>query len=137
LANDQHGYQQLLERLQQAGGPKKVLVAREATGHYWFSLRDFLAEQAYQVAVLNLIQTAQQAKKAIRKGKTDKIDAGHIATLIKNGEQRPAVVPGDLATTCRQLARLRYTFIRRSTRINEPPSCITWAAAGAGTRGRA
>jgi transposase len=117
--NDDDGYQVILAILKDAGGPRKVLVGMEATGHYWLSLHDFLVGQRYQVAVLNPIQTAQQAKKGVRKRKTDKIDAGHIATLIKNGEQRPALVPGELAMTCRQLTRLRYALTCHSTRIKQ------------------
>ncbi len=71
--NDATGYQSILARLKDAGGPGKVLVGMEATGHYWYGLRDFLVEHRYDVAVLNPIQTAQQAKKGIRKSKTDKI----------------------------------------------------------------
>ena len=117
--NDAGGYQSIVARLKDAGGHRKVLVGMEATGHYWYSLRDFLVDHAYEVAVLNPIQTAQQAKKGIRKSKTDKIDAGHIATLIKNGEQRPALVPGELAMTCRQVTRLRYAMSRQGARIKQ------------------
>jgi transposase len=117
--NDAQGYQSILTRLKEAGGPKRVLVGMEATGHYWHSLRDFLVDHRYEVAVLNPIQTAHQAKKGIRKRKTDKIDAGHIATLIKNGEHRPALVPGELAMTCRYLTRLRYAMNRQSARIKQ------------------
>ncbi len=117
--NDADGYQSIRARLKDAGGPTKILVGMEATGHYWYSLRDFLVEQGYEVAVLNPIQTAQQAKKGIRKSKTDKIDAGHIATLIKNGEHRPALVPGELAMACRHLTRLRYAMTRQGARIKQ------------------
>lgn len=117
--NDAEGYQDILTRLKDAGGPRKVLVGMEATGHYWYSLRDFLVDRRYEVAVLNPIQTAQQAKKGIRKSKTDKIDTGHIATLIKNGEHRAALVPGELAMTCRQLTRLRYAMARQGARIKQ------------------
>jgi transposase len=117
LNNDQEGFQRLLKRLSDAGGPKQVIVAMEATGHYWYSLHDFLVRQSYQVAVLNPIQTAQQAKKGIRRSKTDKIDARHIATLLKNGEYRPALVPGELAMSCRQLTRLRHAMILQDVRL--------------------
>jgi transposase len=105
------GYQQLLTRLARHGGPSKVLVGLEATGHYWYSLHDFLTRHGYRVAVLNPIQTAQQAKKGIRTAKTDKIDTEPIAVVIKNGDYRPAIIPGELAYTCRQLTRLRYGLI--------------------------
>jgi transposase len=119
LRNDIEGYRQLLQRLAEAGGPRKVLVGMEATGHYWLSLHDFLTRQGYTVAVLNPIQTAQQAKKSIRTAKTDKIDTEPIAVLLKNGEYRPALIPGELAFTCRQLTRLRYALIGQSTRIKQ------------------
>jgi len=121
--NDAAGYQNLLERLTDAGGASAVLVGMEATAHYWYSLRDFLTDRGYEVAVLNPIQTAQQAKKGIRKAKTDKVDAGHIAMLIRNGEQRPALIPGELAMTCRQLTRLRYALARQGARIKQ----IIWS----------
>jgi transposase len=117
--NDRTGYESVLARLKSAGGPNQVIVAMEATGHYWYSLHDFLVRQGYSVVVLNPIQTAQQARKGIRKCQTDAIDARHIATLIKNGEHRPALVPGELAMTCRQLTRLRYDLIRRTSRIKQ------------------
>ena len=121
--NDAEGFQQILTRLKDAGGPIKVTIAMEATGHYWYSLHDFLVRQGYQVAVLNPIQTAQQAKKSIRKSKTDKIDARHIAVLLKNGEQRAALIPGELAMSCRQLTRLRYTLVRQGAQFKQ----LLWA----------
>jgi transposase len=123
FGNHAQGYQSILARLHQAGGPRQVLIGMEATGHYWYSLHDFLIRNGYHVAVLNPLQTAQQAKKAIRKRKTDKIDAAHIATLIKNGEHRLSLVPGELGMTCRQLTRLRYTMIAQTTRLKQ----LLWA----------
>jgi len=119
FANDADGFRQLLARLHEAGGPRRVLVAMEATGHYWYSLHDFVVARSYEAVVLNPLQTALQARKAIRKRKTDRIDAGHIATLIKNGEHRPAIVPGDLAVTCRQVTRLRYALLVHLRRIKQ------------------
>ena len=121
--NDAEGFQRILTRLEDAGGPKKVIIGMEATGHYWYSVHDFLVREAYEVAVLNPIQTAQQAKKGIRKSKTDTIDARHIAVLLKNGEHRPALVPGELAMTCRQLTRLRYTMVRQGAKLKQ----LLWA----------
>lgn len=123
FTNDAAGYRQILTRLKEAGGPRRIAVAMEATGHYWYSLHDFLVRNRYDVAVLNPIQTAQQAKKGIRKTQTDRIDARHIAVLIKNGEGRPAIVPGELGMTCRQLTRLYHTMVRQESRIKQ----LLWA----------
>jgi transposase len=121
--NTAAGFQLLLARLADAGGPAKVLVGMEATGHYWLSLHEFLTGHGYRVEVLNPIQTAQQAKKGIRTAKTDKIDTEPIAVIIKNGDYRPAIIPGELAYTCRQLTRLRYGLINQAARIKQ----ILWS----------
>jgi transposase len=119
LTNDEQGYQQLRETLKSIGQTRTFLVGMEATAHYWYSLHDDLTRQGYHVVVLNPIQTAQQAKKAIRKCKTDKVDAMHIATLIKNGDYKPALVPGPLAMTCRQLTRLRMRLIQQNAMLKQ------------------
>ena len=117
--NKAEGYQTILARLQQAGGPANVLVGMEATGHYWYSLHDFLTRCGYTVVVLNPIQTARQVSQAIRKCKTDKYDAAHIAQLIRSGNYKPAAIPSEKAMTCRQLTRLRYSMIQQQTRIKQ------------------
>ena len=119
FTNDAEGFQCILDRLKEVGGPTKVAIAMEATGHYWYSLHDFLVRNRYDVAVLNPIQTAKQVTKGIRKTQTDRIDAHHIAVLLKNGEQRPALIPGELGMTCRQLTRLHQTMVRQASRIKQ------------------
>ncbi len=119
FTNDKEGYQRLLQSLENVGPSYTILVGMEATAHYWYSLHDFLVRHRYQVAVLNPIQTAQQAKKGIRKRKTDKLDAFHIAALLKNGEYRAALVPGELAMTCRQLTRLRYRLVEQTASLKQ------------------
>jgi len=91
----------------------------EATGHYWYNLHEFLSRQGYPVAVLNPIQTAQQARQAIRKCKTDKYDAFHIANLLRTGQYKAAVIPDDLAMTCRQITRLRYRIVKQGAMIKQ------------------
>jgi len=113
IRNDTEGFQQILNCLKQTGRAKSMLVGMEATGHYWYSLHDFLARNGYDVAVLNPIQTALQAKQAIRKCKTDKHDAYHIANLLRTNQYKPAVIPDELAMTCRQLTRIRYRIVKQ------------------------
>jgi transposase len=113
IRNNAEGFQQILNCLKQTTRAKSVLVGMEATGHYWYSLHDFLTRNGYDVAVLNPIQTALQAKQAIRKCKTDKYDAFHIANLLRTGQYKAAVVPDELAMTCRQLTRIRYRIVRQ------------------------
>jgi transposase len=117
--NDQRGFQQLLASLQQTGRKHTVLVGMEATGHYWYSLHHTLSQEGYTVTVLNPIQTARQARREIRKCKTDKLDAFRIAVLLKNGRYRSALIPGELAMTCRQVTRLRYRLVRQQSRLKQ------------------
>jgi len=119
FANTAEGYQRLIDRLKDTAKASSVLIGMEATGHYWYSLHDFLTRCKYTVVVLNPIQTARQVAQAIRKCKTDKYDAVHIAALIRSGNYKPAVMPSEKAMTCRQLTRLRYSMIQQQTRIKQ------------------
>ncbi len=119
FGNDRQGYQSLVASLKQAGRTHTVLIGMEATGHYWYGLHEFLIRCGYSVTVLNPIQTAMQARKAIRKSKTDRIDAMHIAILLKSDEYKPALIPGELAMSGRQLTRLRYDLIDKTSRIKQ------------------
>jgi transposase len=112
---------------------KPLLIGMEATGHYWYALHEYLTSPAtpgnngYQVVVLNPLQTAQQSRKQIRKAKTDKKDARTIARLMKNGDFRRTVIPGELATTCRQLTRLWFALGCQRTRLKQlTQSTLEW-----------
>ena len=50
VRNDAAGYQQILNCLKQSGRAKSILTGMEATGHYWYSLHDFLTRQGYTVS---------------------------------------------------------------------------------------
>jgi len=119
IRNDADGFGQLLNCLKQTGRATSILTGMEATGHYWYNLHDFLTRNGYEVAVLNPIQTAQKAKQAIRKCKTDKYDAFHIANLIRMGQHKAAVIPDELAMTCRQITRLRYRIVKQGAMIKQ------------------
>jgi transposase len=119
FTNNTEGYQHLLQSLKNIGLSHTILVGMEATAHYWYSLHDFLVRHGYHVAVLNPIQTAQQAKKGIRKRKTDKLDAFDIATLLKNGEYKAALIPGELGMICRQLTRLRCRLVQQTASLKQ------------------
>jgi transposase len=117
FANDAPGFATLHQRLQEHGREQDVLVGMEATGHYWYALHDQVGRWHYPQIVLNPLQTSRQVKNAIRKHKSDPRDAQHITTLLKSGEGKPAVIPGEKAMTCRQVTRLWYALMGQRTRI--------------------
>ena len=87
FGNDRAGVDRLEKQvLKPLGGPKKVLVAMEATGHYWQPLYFELARRGYEAVVLNPIQTRGKFRTRIRKTKTDRLDARSIAHFVLSGD---------------------------------------------------
>ena len=119
INNDRPGLQRLVELLKTAAGRRAVIVGMEATGHYWYALHDHLRQAGYDLAVLNPIQTSQRARGQIRKSKTDKMDARRLAKLMKSGDWHAALIPGDLAMSCRQATRLWYTLRSGQGRLKQ------------------
>jgi transposase len=127
FTNDAAGFAMLRQRLDDTRRGKPLLIGMEATGHYWYALHEYLTsappaapgQEGHPVVVLNPLQTAQQSRKQIRKAKTDKKDARVIATLMKNGDFRRTVIPGEAATTCRQLTRLWFALGCQRTRVKQ------------------
>lgn len=98
------GYQTLRALL---GSPTDLLIALEATGHYWQNLFAVLAAEGFALALLNPVRTRRFAEEELVRAKTDAIDALGIARFA--AQKRPAVTPlPDAATQeLRELVRLR------------------------------
>ena len=104
----------LLERevLEKAGGPRKTLIAMEATGHYWMPLYHELQRRQYKSVVLNPVQTNSRSGVRIRKTKTDKIDSLAIARFILTGDALATRVPDEKTAELRLLVRHRQRLIQ-------------------------
>jgi transposase len=102
-----------LERdvLRKAGGPSKVLVGMEATGHYWMCLYHELSRRGYACVVLNPLQTNARSSARIRKTRTDKIDSETIARLVLSGEAKATRVTDPKTTELRLLVRHRQRLL--------------------------
>ncbi len=96
------------EVLKRMGGPKAILIAMEATGHYWLALHDELRHRGYDVVVLNPIQTNSHSRAVIRKTKTDPLDAAGIAHLLRSGTAQRARIPDEETLELRMLCRRRW-----------------------------
>jgi len=104
----------LLEKevLRKAGGPGKVLVAMEATGHYWMCLYYELRRRGYDCVVLNPLQTNAHSRSQIRKTRNDRIDSEGIARLVLAGEARATRVPDEKTAQLRLWVRHRQRLLR-------------------------
>ena len=84
FTEDREGYTKLLALL----GPEPVLIALEATGHYWKNLFATLAAAGHRVTLLNPIVARRFQEAGLERTKTDAIDATALARLAF--EKRPA-----------------------------------------------
>lgn len=109
FGEDAAGYTKLLGLL---GTPAEVLVAMEATGHYWKNLFAALAAHGYAVALLNPLRTHRFAAEDLERTKTDAIDALGIARFA--AQKRPAAtrLPDSSTEELRELVRLRDRLVQ-------------------------
>jgi transposase len=80
FAEDAAGYEKLLNLL---GAPADLLIAMEATGHYWQNLFAVLAAAGYRLALINPLRTHRFAGEDMTRTKTDAIDALGIARFAR------------------------------------------------------
>jgi transposase len=104
FSEDAAGYEKVLGLL---GTPNDVLIAMEATGHYWKNLFAALAAAGHSVALLNPLRTHRFAGEDLKRTKTDAIDALGIARFA--AQKRPAAtrLPDPATEELRELVRLR------------------------------
>jgi transposase len=109
FGEDATGYQKVLDVL---GTPGEVLIAMEATGHYWKNLFAALAAAGHSVALLNPLRTHRFASEDLERTKTDAIDALGIARFA--AQKRPAAtrLPDPATEELRELVRLRERLLQ-------------------------
>lgn len=109
FSEDATGYQKALALL---GPANEVLIAMEATGHYWKNLFAVLAAAGHNVALINPLRTHRFAGVDLQRTKTDAIDAVGIARFA--AQKRPAAtpVPDALTEELRELVHLRERLLQ-------------------------
>jgi len=104
FTEDAEGHAKLLKLL---GAPGDLLVAMEATGHYWRNLYASLAAAGHPVALLNPLRTSRFAGEDLQRTKTDAIDAVGIARFAAEKRPVPTRLPDSATQELRELVRLR------------------------------
>ena len=109
FSEDAAGYEKALGLL---GTPGEVLIAMEATGHYWKNLFAALVAAGHSVALLNPLRTHRFAAEDLERTKTDAIDALGIARFA--AQKRPATthLPDSAAEELRELVHLRERLLQ-------------------------
>jgi transposase len=109
FAEDAPGYEKLFEQL---GASAELLVAMEATGHYWKNLFAALAARGVSVALLNPLRTHRFAEENLQRTKTDAIDALGIARFAAQKRPVPTRLPDSATEELRELVRLRERLLQ-------------------------
>lgn len=104
FTEDAAGYAKLFALL---GEPRDVLIAMEATGHYWRNLFAALAAHGFALALLNPLRVHRFGAEDLERTKTDAVDALQIAVFA--AQKRPAVTPllDSVRDELREMVRLR------------------------------
>jgi transposase len=106
---DTDGYAELIGLLDP---PADVLIAMEATGHYWKNLFAALTACGYSIALINPLRTRRFAQEDLERTKTDAIDALGIARFA--AQKRPAAtrLPDQATEELRELVRHRDRLVQ-------------------------
>lgn len=109
FSEDAAGYEKALGLL---GTPNDVLIAMEATGHYWKNLFAVLAAAGHSVALLNPLRTHRFASEDLERTKTDAIDALGIARFAAQKRPGATRLPDPATEELRELVRLRERLLQ-------------------------
>jgi transposase len=106
---DAAGYEKLFGLL---GRPDDVIVAMEATGHYWRNVAADLLARGFAVALINPLRTHRFAGEDLRRTKTDAIDALGIARFARQKRPAPTRLPDSATEELKELVRLRDRLVQ-------------------------
>jgi transposase len=109
FTEDAAGYEKVLALL---GTPNEVLIAMEATGHYWKNLFAVLTTAGHTIALLNPLRTHRFAGVDLERTKTDAIDAVGIARFAAQKRPPTTRLPDAVAEELRELVRLRERLVQ-------------------------
>lgn len=109
FTEDATGYEKVLALL---GPANDVLIAMEATGHYWKNLFAALAAAGHRIALINPLRTHRFASVDLERTKTDAIDALGIARFAAEKRPPPTPLPDALAEELRELVHLRARLLQ-------------------------
>lgn len=107
--NSEAGFERCIAWLEGAAEkPEEVLVAMEATGHYWMACFSYLVAHGYACVVVNPMHVhAMRKMKSLSGVKNDRIDAWLIAETLRIGEYEATRLATDEIQSLRELTRFR------------------------------
>ena len=125
IPNSMEGFQFLLEKIHNCISPQdSIKVGLEATGHYSYSLLEFLLDSGLPTYVLNPLHTSLYRKSlSLRKTKTDKVDARTIAAmLLPDLGLKPYTDTACHNEELKSLTRYRFDKVRERAKLKQSVS---------------
>lgn len=124
--NSEAGFERCVAWLEGvAEDPSGVLVAMEATGHYWMACFSYLAARGYAVTVVNPMHVgAVRRIKNLNRVKNDRIDAWLIAETLRIGEFDPTRLATDELQSLKTLTRYRQSLRDQIAEVKTKATCL-------------
>lgn len=124
--NSEAGFERCMSWLEGiAMTPSDVVIAMEATGHYWMACYSYLTSEGYEVAVINPVHVKAVRKlKSLTGVKNDRIDAVLIAETLRIGEYDPTRLATDEVQSLRTLTRYRQSLIEQVCETKTKVICL-------------
>lgn len=126
FSNTAEGYEALeawMQSIMQQKEKTEAIVGFEPTGHYWFTLGDYLKGKGYKLGIVNPFHVkCTRELDDNSQTKSDRKDPKTIAMLIKDGRYRDVYIPADLYQELREAVsereRLQEQLIGISNQIH-------------------
>lgn len=116
FSNTRAGMEQLVQwmkELQREHAKSDVLFGIEPTGHYWFTLAEYLGQQGISLVMVNPHHVHKSKELEDNSPtKNDYKDAKVIADLVRNGKYSEPKLPMSVYADLRILMNLRQQIIR-------------------------
>jgi len=110
--NNEQGFDRCVSWLESvAKNSSDVVIAMEATGHYWMACFSYLVAHGYAVVVVNPMHVHAVRKiKSLTSIKNDRIDAWLIAETLRIGEYDPTRIATEELQSLKTLTRCRQSL---------------------------
>lgn len=122
FSNTAEGFKLLEQWMQdicQQHNKTDIIVGFEPTGHYWFTLGDYLKARDHRLAIVNPFHVKRSKELDDNSPtKNDRKDPKTIAMLVKDGRYREVYIPEDLYQELREAVAERDRLVQRLTSIN-------------------
>lgn len=124
--NSEAGFEKCIAWLEGiAEEPKDIVVAMEATGHYWMACFTYLTQRGYTVCVVNPVHVKAVRKLKNMSGvKNDRIDSLLIAETLRIGEYDQTRLATDEIQSLRTLTRYRQALAEEASIIKTQVICL-------------